>query len=467
MAAMLPPQHGGGIDRAQRGRVLHVQLLAHVDGRDLGAPAVVELVRQVCVQGLVAVVLAVPVGAQEGGARQADVGARGVARQARDEGPTLHALDAGAHADLRVGRQPVVQRAVQRGVLAVHVVDEGVLVLSVQHGAAAQRAVLVEGAAGIDLRAIAVPGAGLGHDADAWLGQGALAHQVDGAAGVAAALHQARGAAQHFHAVIDDRAACVVAGAAVQALHGNAVVLHARHVQAARIDVLAALRALQQRDARGAGQGLVDRGDVLLPHQLVGDHADGLGRVLERLLALADAHGPRRIGARAFGGRAAQCLRGHVDLAQRQRAGRGPGCGLEREAAAALRGHGHARAAQQLLQRLAWREPALDGLGAAPGQIGLVEQHLLPGLLAERTQRRGQRLGRNVERQLLRTRLLCRYLRLRWNRQRHRCHRAGHQQRHGALACRAHLCSRLVVARLRRQSLAPQGPSQLSCPLHV
>ncbi|RZA21562.1 MAG: SDR family NAD(P)-dependent oxidoreductase, partial [Proteobacteria bacterium] len=84
-------------------------------------------------------------------------------------------------------------------------------------------------------------------------------------------------------------------------------------------NVLAALRALHDGDAGGAGQRVVDRGDVLLVHQLTGDHADRLRDVLERLLAAADADRTRGIAAGAAGGRTAVGLRGHLDGGQQPR----------------------------------------------------------------------------------------------------------------------------------------------------
>ncbi len=342
----------GRIDRAAGAGVLEVVALMHLHRAEFEHPIGVEAMVQVQVQAAVGRGLPVPLRAQVGAARQADIAAVGVTRQAAKKWPAFDFFVAGGQADLRLRRDAVIQRAVIGGRAPLHTIDERALVLVVDHAARAQGAIVGEVGAGIQQGAIAVPGACLQHHAHAGHVQRALAHQVHRTAGVAGALQQAGGAAQHFGTVVDAHVGAVVAGAAIHAaIERHAVVLHGGDVETARIDVFATLRALHDGDAGGAGQRVVDRGDVLLVHQLAGDHADRLRDVLQALLATADADRTRGIAAGAAGGGAAFGLRG--DFYRRQQ----PGIHF------ALAGHRRRRRAQHVAAGLQWH-----GLQATAGQ---------------------------------------------------------------------------------------------------
>lgn len=362
--------------------------------RDLQVPVVVERMRQVGVQAAVGAVLPAPGGAEVGRARQAQVGTRRVARQAVHEGTALRFFRAGADAHACRGRDVVFQRAVESGVAAVHVVDERMLVLVVDQRPTAQRALGVERAAGIDLGAVAVPRARAHFHRRGAARDRALAHQVHGAAGVPFALQQARRTAQHLGAVVNGHARTEVAGPAVHAaVQRHTVELDRRQVEAARVDVLAALRALGDRDAGGAGQGVVDVGEVLLVQQLPRDDADRLRDVLERLLALADGDRPRGVRAGALGGGAAFGVGRDRDLGQVLARAR-PCSGGQ-----ALDGHQVAleapeqpAAGQQPVERLARTQRAAHGRRGAAGHGVLLHRQLQACLPRPVVERLGQRL---------------------------------------------------------------------------
>ncbi len=271
------------------------------------------------------------------------------------------------------------------------------LVLVVGHHAAAQRAFRVQHAAGVDLRAVVVPRAGAGHHGGGIRFQRPLAHQVDRAARIAAALQQAGRTAQHLDAVVHRRAAAEIAGAAVHAaVQRDAVVLHGGQVEAARVDVLAALRALLQRHAGGAGQRVVDGGQHLLVEQLAGDHADRLGNVLQRLFALAHRDRAGRVGAAAFGGGAAQLFRRHRHRRHRLRRGIVARHRADRYHRAVDVGR-QAAAGQQHLQRIARRHAAGHCRRGLAGHQRRLHHQFEPGLARQRVERPCQRLGTDVD----------------------------------------------------------------------
>nr|GEU28148.1 hypothetical protein [Tanacetum cinerariifolium] len=386
---------GDGIDRHAGARVLHVVLLLDERGGDLQRPVVVEVVRQVRKRAAVAVVLAVPRGAQEGGAGQIEVLAVAVAGQAVEERAAFDFFGAERQVDLGLWRHIVFERGEQGGAAAVGVVDKGFLVLVVRHHARAQAAVGIEHAAGVELQAVVVPRSGLGHHLGGVGGQRPFAHQVDGAARIARALQQARRAAQHFHAVVDGGARVEIAGAAIHAaVERHAVVLHGGQVEAARINVFAALRALLDGHARGAGQGVVDGGEILLVEQLARDHADRLRNVLQCLLALADADRAGGVGASAFGDGAG--LGGHRHRHQGLHGGVFAARGPQRDHGAVDVG-GQAAVLQQQVQRIARGHAPVDGGRGFAGHQRRLHHQLEPGLARQRIQRGRQRLRGNAD----------------------------------------------------------------------
>ncbi|MNQ50465.1 hypothetical protein D3C85_644100 [compost metagenome] len=327
-----------GRDVAVHALVLRAVLLVHAERGELQLPLVVEAVLGVDIHRGLLDVAVVPQGAREHGARQADVGAVRVARKTAQHRTPLGVRVAHAEADGGVGRDVVVDGAVERARLAPHVVGERVAAVFVDHHAAAQRAFGIERTAGVELRAVVVPRARLAGERERLLGLAALAHEVDRAARAAGALQQARGAAQHFHAVEEHR---VFGGPVAQrvhvARHGHAVVLPGVDLEAARREDHARPHALDAHHARDVVDRVAQVDEALVVHALARDHADRLGNVLERLLALAERQRARRVRARAFGGGAAFGLGRDGDRRER---GAAVGAGVCRAA--------DARAAQRI-----------------------------------------------------------------------------------------------------------------------
>ena len=247
----------------------------------------------------------VPRRVQAGGAAQLEVATVLVARQAAPARGGVEVFIGQANAQGGVGAQVEIQGAVVGLVAALGVVVEVAPRLLGHHRPAAHGAGVVEGAAGVDLATVVVPGAATERQLGVGAALPALAHKVDRARGAARAFHHARCAAQHFHAVEVGHVAAEAVGLYVVVAHvqGHAVVLVlAEHLEAAGIEVFAAHGRVVDGDAGDFFHHLVDGGQVLVVKHLAGHDGEGLGRVLEAVGALADGHRARGVGAAVLGG---------------------------------------------------------------------------------------------------------------------------------------------------------------------
>ncbi|MNZ80782.1 hypothetical protein D3C78_994280 [compost metagenome] len=174
------------------------------------------------------------------------------------------------------------------------------------HRPAPHGAGIIQRATGIDLPTVVVPGTareaefGLGH------GLAAFAHEIDATGGAARALHHPGGAAQDFDTVVIGHVAAETVGLDIAVAHvqRNAVVLIlAGHPEPTGIEILAAHGRVVDGDAGGLFHHLIDGVEVLVIEHLAGDHRHRLRRFAQGMLALADGHRARRVGATVLGGR--------------------------------------------------------------------------------------------------------------------------------------------------------------------
>ncbi|PAV75001.1 hypothetical protein WR25_22565 [Diploscapter pachys] len=407
-----------GVDRRSTwGVVLQRLARAPLDGatvvaafgvrqRQLAGPVVVESVGEVG-EHLVHVGLQLgPVLPEVGRALQVRVAAVGVV------GDTQHAVavDArGLAAQADSDRGGIVEvgldDAVQQRPLGLGDVGEVATVFIGGNHASAQGALGVEAAAGIQVQAVVVPGAGAGDDGETRVGGRALAHQVHRAARIARAHQQAGGAAQHFDAVEDRHVRGHPAGVGVGlAWHAVDHVAFVGEVEATGTEVVVAIAAVGAGDTGGLGHHLVQRDQVLVVHQLAGDHGDRLWGLTQRLRGLADGHRASGVGVAALGGGTQHLA---IDGGGVQGHGR---TGFSRAAddqGVVLHAVANPAVLQQLPSCLGWRETTLDR-AAAQALYGLgAEQHLQVALATQLLQRAAQRLRRDVVILLLGLHLRC------------------------------------------------------------
>ncbi|MNI85929.1 hypothetical protein D3C73_1429700 [compost metagenome] len=105
------------------------------------------------------------------------------------------------------------------------------------NGACTQGALGVQRTAGVQLQAVAVPGAGLASEADSGLFLTTLAHQVHRPARAVATLQQRGRAPQHFDAVVETQIFGQIAAQRVSiARYRHAIVLQRVDAEAAGVD---------------------------------------------------------------------------------------------------------------------------------------------------------------------------------------------------------------------------------------
>ncbi len=187
-----------------------------------------------------------------------------------------------------------------------------------------------------------------------------------------------RAALHHRHAVAHDRAVAVVAEAA----------LHDR--------VLRAGQRVALRDAADVGERVVEVARFLVAQHLGRHDVDGLRRVEHRLVRARDVRLALRPVAVGLHRLALDDDGGERGGRQRRRVGRGPLGMHQRVAAARLAHRAQAAARQQLVERLADLEAAMQPRAAQAGHLIGREREQDAGLVAEAVQRALQRAGRNL-----------------------------------------------------------------------
>ncbi len=298
------------------------------------------------------------------------------------------------HPDGEVRGEIVVDGAVNGLVPAAHIVDERVAVVVADHGTATQGAALVQRTAGVQLHAVAVPGAGLAGQADGGLLLAALAHEVQRPARAVAALQQRRRAAQHFGAVVETQVLGQVAAQGIGvARDRHAIVLDGVDAEAAGKDEQARAGRLGGGQAGGAVDQVGDGFGVLVIHLLAGHHRHRLRDVLQALHALAQGHRARGIGVAALGG---GVERTGTDGGGAQVQSVGAGAGEDQHVALEVVADA-AVPPQQPRQCLVDAHTALDRAAAQAFQVDGVVDHLGVALLAELLQRLAQWLRGDVE----------------------------------------------------------------------
>lgn len=140
-----------------------------------------------------------PVGVQRGTARQADIAAIRVTRQAAAPGVAITLLETAADDQQRALAQIRFRRGVGEAHAFVDVVDERTSIPVRGHQPATQRAAEPQRRPGIDRALIPVPASAVELHAHGGLRRRALAHQIHHAARLAVAGEQPVGAAQDFH----------------------------------------------------------------------------------------------------------------------------------------------------------------------------------------------------------------------------------------------------------------------------
>ena len=265
--------------------------------------------------------LVVPRGVQAGGALEFQVAAIGIARQAAPAGCGVDVFIGQAQPHGGVGAEVEVQCAVVDLILAGGNVIEILAGLLGHDRPATQGAGFVQRAAGIDLPAVVVPGAGRQRQLCVRGGFAALAHKIHPACRAAGAFHHPGCAAQNFDAVIDRHIAVEAVGLYIAAadVQWHAVVLVlAAHAKAAGVEVFAAHGRVVDGDPRGFFHHLFNGVEVLVVEHFAGDDGDRLRGLLERVRTLADGHRLRSVGTRAFGSGVEAAL-GHMGGTQLQR----------------------------------------------------------------------------------------------------------------------------------------------------
>ncbi len=159
--------------------------------------------------------------------------------------------------------------------------------------------------------------------------------------------------------------------------------------------MVVAVAAVGAGDARGLGHHLVQRHEVLVIHQLAGDHGHRLGRAAQRLGGLADGHGAGGVGAAAFRG-FAQARAVDAGRAQLQRAV-GVDRGYHAERPAAGDDHLQVVARQRPLQGLQGAHLAVDGRRPLAGDQARIEGDHLPALPGDGVEGFRQTGGGQVE----------------------------------------------------------------------
>ncbi len=143
-----------------------------------------------------------------------------------------------------------------------------------------------------------IPGAGLGSQPDLVLRRRSLAHEVDRARGIAAALQQTLRTPENLYPIEDRGLPAEVRTTGIGlALQGYTVVLEVFDEETARVVLLAGTEHRDGGNARRVGQDIGYGGHVLVLHPFLGDHRHRLGNFLDALVALADRHRRRGIGA--------------------------------------------------------------------------------------------------------------------------------------------------------------------------
>ncbi|MNN39438.1 hypothetical protein D3C81_1534760 [compost metagenome] len=202
--------------------------------------------------------------------------------------------------------------------LFIDIIDEAVGVAVGRHDPAAQGAVVVERAGGVDFAAVVVPGAGAAGEGDLLLGQWPLADHVDGCRRVAGTGHQAGGPAYHLDPIEHRQ---VRLGADHRALIAarDAVIHQVVDVKTAcRIGLPAGATGVIEEQSRGRIDHIVDAGHGLVVHALAGNHGDGLWRFTHGQRQFGcRGHGAGGVGTRAFG-RATQLGAGNFGSTQFQ-----------------------------------------------------------------------------------------------------------------------------------------------------
>ncbi|MCY1405854.1 hypothetical protein D9M71_211040 [compost metagenome] len=272
-----------GVGAAAAGRTdgtVTVRILVAVGG--LQAPVIGQLLLQHGGQVVVRLGQRTPARGRVEGARE--VGLRTVVVEQRDV-TEAHAfgvvvLVVQAQAQQGAIGQVDIQGAVQHGFFRFVPVDEGVGFLVGTDQAAADIAAFGQRARDVGFGAVHVPGTCFGGNiALEFLGR-ALAHQVDGGRRRTGAAHQARRPTHHFDVVVD-RHVQQRAGELLRTighLRRNAVVHEVLDLETTRVKGVAITVTVVAGDPRGHHQHVVDGGEVLIVHQLAGDHAHRLWR---------------------------------------------------------------------------------------------------------------------------------------------------------------------------------------------
>ncbi|MNX75206.1 hypothetical protein D3C86_1066700 [compost metagenome] len=276
-------------------------------------PVVVEAVLHLGIDLAGAVPRVGPARDQRRPARQAQVLAVGVARQAREVGNAVAVLVACAQGQQGPRRQVELQGAVHEPGAHLGRVVEEVAVLIGQPGTAAQRGAGVQRAGDVAFDAVVVPAAHGAGETSLRLGLGALAHQIDGAAGVAGAGEQAVHAAQELDVVILRHVDLADGAEPVhRGFHRRAAIdLHVADGESARIEVgvvaqrrARAVAGALQGQAGGLVQHIGQGRQVLVFDALACDHRHGV-RDLAQFLAFGHRHTAGGVRAGAFGRRVA------------------------------------------------------------------------------------------------------------------------------------------------------------------
>ena len=252
------------------------------------APVVVDFVFEFEEGAAFAEFAFVPVGAEEGFARQAQVAAVFREWQAVRVGGVVLVLVVAAEGEFGVVAQFLVEYAVEQAVFAIDVALEAVVVFADGNDAAAQAPWFVQRAGDVAGGAYFAKAVGNGIGADLRVVGRLFAHGVDGAARFAVRLSQPGRAAHHFDVVVQRqvhllfRVAEGVAGHARRADGGaDAVFFDLLDKKAARL-VHGAGAVAGDVHPGGGAQRVFDGGQPLVVELRFGDDADGLRRFARR-----------------------------------------------------------------------------------------------------------------------------------------------------------------------------------------
>ena len=294
-----------------------------------------------------------------------------------------------------------IQRAIHHTLFLLVPIHEGLLFLVRRDKTPAHITGFGQRARHVDFGAIAIPGACFSRNVRLEVFGRALAHQVDGGRRRACTAHQAGGAAHDLDAVVDDHVgerADVLLGL-VGDLGRNAVVLEVLDLETAGVKGVALAVTVVAADAGCEAQHFAEGGQVLIVHQLAGDHTDRLRGFAQGQRQFRRRAGrPRGVGAAVFGG---QTQPFGIDAGGVKAYGASAGLGGQAVATVVIGGQRQVVARQQSGKTLFDAVSTLQtGTLLACGQARIEGQHHA-GITGKSAQYRTQWARRNRESLLL------------------------------------------------------------------